>query len=100
MDASLGKYGFPGGHAFSPDRQDAFWKEALRRGLHQQVEVAPSRMATDEELQRFHTPDHVTRVKTKSAEGHGSLDYGDTPAYRGVHEAAAASITLTRMIRT
>lgn len=24
---SLGKYGFPNGHAFGPDRQDVFWGE-------------------------------------------------------------------------
>ena len=30
---ALGKYGFPHGHPFGPDRQDAFWKEAVKQGL-------------------------------------------------------------------
>jgi len=28
---ALGKYGVPGGHAFAPDRQDAFWNQARKR---------------------------------------------------------------------
>lgn len=30
---ALGKYGFPNGHPFGPDRQDAFWKEAVKQKL-------------------------------------------------------------------
>ncbi len=52
---SLGKYGFPGGHAFGPDRQDAFWREALKQGLDKRVGIVDPRMATEEELHRFHT---------------------------------------------
>ncbi|MBK8118597.1 MAG: acetoin utilization protein AcuC [Sulfuritalea sp.] len=85
---SLGKYGFPGGHAFGPDRQDAFWKEALKRGLDKRVGIVDPRMATEEELHRFHTPEHVAWVKQKSADGYGLIDYGDTPACPGIFEAA------------
>ena len=27
---ALGRYGFPDGHPFGPDRQDAFWKETVK----------------------------------------------------------------------
>jgi acetoin utilization protein AcuC len=86
---SLGRYGFPDGHAFGPDRQDAFWREALKQGLDKRVEIVDPRRATVEELQRFHTPEHVAWVQKKSAEGHGTIDYGDTPACPGIYEAAA-----------
>lgn len=86
---SLGKYGFPDGHAFGPDRQDAFWREALKQGLDKRVGIVAPRRASKEELQRFHTPAHVAWVRKKSAEGHGAIDYGDTPACPGIYEAAA-----------
>jgi acetoin utilization protein AcuC len=86
---ALGKYGFPHGHPFGPDRQEAFWAEALKRGLDKRVEIAAPHRASDEALHRFHTPEHVAWVKQKSAEGHGTLDHGDTPACPGIFEAAA-----------
>jgi acetoin utilization protein AcuC len=39
-------------------------------------------------LERFHTRDYVERVMRQSATGEGYLDYGDTPAVPGIHEAA------------
>lgn len=89
VDEDLGKYGFPHGHPFGPDRQDAFWKEALKQGLNKSVALERSRVASAEEIERFHTPSHVERVETLSREGEGSIDYGDTPAYPGVYEASA-----------
>ena len=85
----LGRYGFPDGHPFGPDRQEAFWKEAVKQGLDRRAAITDPRMAAKEELHRFHTPEHVAWVQDKSAEGYGSIDYGDTPAYHGVYEAAA-----------
>ena len=85
----LGKYGFPEGHPFGPDRQAAFWKECVKRGLDRRAAITDPRMAAKEELHRFHTAEHVAWVQDKSATGHGSIDYGDTPAYYGVYEAAA-----------
>ena len=35
----LGRYGFPDGHPFGPDRQDAFWKEAEKQGLPKRVDL-------------------------------------------------------------
>lgn len=89
---ALGKYGFPDGHPFGPDRQDAFWRETLKQGLDKQVTIAEPRLATRAEIERFHTADYVGRVEELSALGHGLIDNGDTPAYPGVYEASAAVV--------
>jgi acetoin utilization protein AcuC len=86
---ALGRYGFPHGHPFGPDRQDAFWREAEIQGLPKRVELREPREASDEEIERFHRHEHVERVRVLSVEGYGSIDYGDTPAYPGVYEASA-----------
>jgi len=89
---ALGRYGFPNGHPFGPDRQDAFWKETLKQGLDKEAKVVPPRPASADEIERFHTADYVGRVEYLSEVGYGSIDYGDTPAYPGVYEASAAVV--------
>lgn len=88
----LASYGFGQGHPFGPDRMDAFWQEALRQGLHANVSLAAPVMATRAAIERFHTPEYVTRVIELSISGDGFLDYGDTPAFKGVYEAAATVV--------
>ena len=89
---ALGRYGFPNGHPFGPDRQDAFWKETLKQGLDKEAKVVPPRTASADEIERFHTADYVGRVEHLSEVGYGSIDYGDTPAYPGVYDASAAVV--------
>jgi acetoin utilization protein AcuC len=89
VDDALGRYGFPHGHPFGPDRQDAFWKEAEKQGLPKRVALRASREAKHDEIERFHKREHVERVRVLSTEGYGSSDYGDTPAYPGVYDASA-----------
>jgi acetoin utilization protein AcuC len=89
---ALGKYGFPNGHPFGPDRQDAFWKETLKQGLDKEAKLSAPRAATRKEIERFHTATYVERVDELSELGHGSIDYGDTPAYPGVYDASAAVV--------
>lgn len=86
---ALARYGFGHGHPFGPDRLDAFWREAQRLGLHERVCVCPPVPAGQDAIELFHTHDYVERVKAQSASGAGYLDFGDTPAYPGVYEAAA-----------
>lgn len=86
---ALGQYGFPHGHPFGPDRQDAFWKEALKQGLNARVTLHESRQAERAEIARFHTAEYLDRVIELSQSGEGYIDYGDTPAYPGIYEAAA-----------
>lgn len=85
----LARYGFGAGHPFGPDRMDRFWERAQALGLDKQVAVCPPVQATVEEIQRFHQPEYVERVQVQSRTGSGYLDYGDTPAFPGVFEAAA-----------
>ncbi len=87
---SLAGYRFPDGHPFGIDRQRAFWDEAQRLDLHRRVALRAPRPATHEELCRFHTSEHIERVAERSAAGGGYLDYGDTPVFPGIFEAASA----------
>jgi len=88
----LAAYGFGQGHPFGPDRLDAFWHEAVRQGLNKQVTLTEPLMATRKAIERFHTPEYVARVIKQSLSGDGFLDDGDTPAFKGVYEAAATVV--------
>jgi len=46
-------------------------------------------MVGEEEIALFHRRDYIEFVKRMSERGSGYLDYGDTPAFKGVYEASA-----------
>lgn len=92
IGAELARYGFGHGHPFGPDRQDVFWSEAQRIGLDQRVNVRTPVRATQAEIEYFHAHEYVERVKAQSETGLGFLDYGDTPAFAGIYEAAATVV--------
>jgi len=94
-DDPLGRYGFPNGHSFGPDRQGVFLAEYRARGLDNRCINRPSRIADDAELLLFHTPRYLEFVRQRSAEGTGTLDEGDTPAFRGCYEVAARVVGAT-----
>jgi acetoin utilization protein AcuC len=94
-DEALGRYGFPNGHPFGPDRLAAFLTEFRARGLTNRCLLRASREAEDAELLLFHTPRYVEFVRARSADGAGLLDQADTPAYRGVFDAAARVVGAT-----
>lgn len=103
-DEPLSGYGFPAGHPLGIDRQGAFLREARARGLLVDVAMPASRLATVEELARFHTRAHIDKVASAEREGLEFLDNGDTPVFPGVFEAAsrvagAALDGLERIIR-
>ena len=91
----IARYGFPDGHPFGPDRHDAFMSELMRQGLDQRVSRAAPRLATREELQLFHTGEYIDLVRSRSISGLGYLDRGDTPAWKGVFEAASHVVGAT-----
>jgi acetoin utilization protein AcuC len=95
----LARYGFGDGHPFGPDRLAAFVREFEAQGLNRRVQILEPRVATDVELRSFHTSTYLEFVREASASGSGVLDAGDTPAFRGVYEAAATVVgaTLTAM---
>jgi acetoin utilization protein AcuC len=91
----LARYGFPDGHPFGPDRHAAFLREFESRGYGGRARVIEPREATYDELLAFHTPAYVDFVRERSESGQGYLDAGDTPAFRGVYEAAATVVGAT-----
>jgi acetoin utilization protein AcuC len=91
----LARYGFGDGHPFGPDRHAAFVREFEQRGLPRHVVALEPREATRAELLLFHTPEYVDLVQSRSLSGSGYLDGGDTPAFRGVYEAASCVVGAT-----
>ena len=85
----LSRYGFGSGHPFGYDRLGSFWSGMVGRNLPELVEVAAPVAACRQEVESFHTAAFVDQVISQSADGEGYLDYGDTPAFPGVYEAAA-----------
>ena len=85
----LGRYGFGDGHPFGPDRIHAFWKETTKQGLDKKVQIANPVICREADITRFHTSQYVAKVKNQSGSGAGYLDYGDTPAFKGVFEATS-----------
>ena len=89
MGERLARYGFPDGHPFGPDRHSAFVRELEAQGLDRRVTILEPRSASQEELLAFHTSAYLDFVRERSLSGQGFLDGGDTPAFRGVYEAAS-----------
>ena len=86
---ALGRYGFGDDHPFGPERMGVFWDRMISLGLDAVVNVRDPVLAERADIERFHTHAYVDKVVRQSESGHGFLDYGDTPAFPGVYEAAA-----------
>jgi acetoin utilization protein AcuC len=86
---AIARYGFGDPHPFGTDRHDAFHTELAAAGLDDRIAYAHPRRASVDELLLFHTPEHIDRVSRLSEIGSGFLDEGDTPAVRGIFEAAS-----------
>jgi acetoin utilization protein AcuC len=84
----IARYAFGDGHPFGSDRHDAFVRELAAEGLDHRVQVLAPRAATRSELELFHLPAYVDLVQSRSLTGEGFLDAGDTPAWKGIYEAA------------
>jgi acetoin utilization protein AcuC len=91
----IARYGFGEGHPFGPDRHDVFLREVRQEGLEPALQLLEPRTATRAELELFHNPLYVNLVIERSATGQGYLDAGDTPAFRGVFEAASNVVGAT-----
>lgn len=77
------KYSFPRGHPMNSSRVESFFKH-IPEGV---ITVAPEKAERDIVL-LYHTEEYVSFVEEMDKIGSGYLDYGDTPAYRGVYEAS------------
>jgi len=92
LGEQLARYGFGDGHPFGADRHAAFVREFEQRQLEGHVVHLEPRDASEAELLLFHTPEYLRFVSERSQAGGGWLDAGDTPAFRGVFEAAACVV--------
>lgn len=90
------EYSFPG-HPMNRSRIDAFQQAVERAGLdhHDAVRIIEPVQADEETLLLFHTKEYVEFVKKASNFNFGYLDYGDTPAFKGVFEASKYSVGAT-----
>lgn len=88
---ALAKYGFGGSHPWGSDRLYAFWSKFQSDGLDkmENIVIEEPVMADEEALLNFHSKAYVEFVKKASVLGQGFLDYGDTPAFKGVFEATS-----------
>jgi acetoin utilization protein AcuC len=89
---AIARYGFGEGHPFGPDRHAVFMREAQAEGLVDRAISLSPRMATQEELEWFHTAAFIALIRERSSTGQGYLDAGDTPAWKGVFEAASSVV--------
>jgi len=81
------RYSFPGGHPMNRSRIETFYRALDESGLN--YGIFKPVMASREEIGLFHDEDYIRFVQLSSVRGIGYLDYGDTPAFQGVFEAAA-----------
>jgi acetoin utilization protein AcuC len=91
---ALASYGFGSSHPLGNDRIFAFWKKLQSANVANIVVETPE-IATEEETLTFHDKDYVEFVKMASKRGGMLLDKGDTPAYKGVFEAARYTVGST-----
>lgn len=95
LGPALARYGFGEGHPFGPDRMRVYQERLRATGVDELVRIIEPRMASRDDLLLFHTQDYVSQVERQSETGTGYLDYGDTPAFAGVFEAAATVVGST-----
>lgn len=88
----LGRYGFPDGHPFGPQRMHAFWERAKERDLDKLTTVLPPAFTDREHLVLFHDADYVSFVEEQSKSPTQYLDGGDTPSFAGCYEAGSAVV--------
>ena len=85
----IARYGFGDGHPFGPDRHHVFHESLAAAELDDAIAYGMPRKASVDELSLFHTADYIDFVSQRSADGHGYLDGGDTPAFPGVFDIAS-----------
>jgi len=89
----LSRYSFPSPHPFNSARVVRFWEELAKMRLGE-IDVEPEQ-ADEQTVELFHEKGHVEFVRKASNLGYGFLDQGDTPAFKGVLEAAEIAVGST-----
>ena len=90
--SQLADYHFGEEHAFGPLRHQAFLEGMDRQGLAPLVEWLKPVQCDLQSLQSFHNNEFVEMVRQRSEAGTGFLDSGDTPARKGIFEAASTVV--------
>jgi acetoin utilization protein AcuC len=90
----LATYGFGPSHPFNSGRLYSFWSKfnSLSLGNSDSIVLEKPKLATEDVILQFHDKGYVDLVKALSIEGKGYLDKGDTPAFKGVFEAACYAV--------
>ncbi len=89
---ALARYNFGHDHPFGPQRHGSFVEAFERQSWSAQVRRQSPVQAGRAEIEAFHASEYVELVRQRSKDGSGLLDYGDTPAFPGVYEAAATVV--------
>ncbi|RDH81413.1 MAG: acetoin utilization protein AcuC [endosymbiont of Galathealinum brachiosum] len=92
LSDQLAEYHFGEDHPFGPKRYWEFKEEFERREFSDKVSLCAGQIATIEQLELFHTELYVQKVIERSISGEGYLDAGDTPARRGIYDAACVVV--------
>jgi acetoin utilization protein AcuC len=95
LDNELANYHFGQDHPFGPKRYWAFKEAFEKRNFSHFVQLSTAQLAADNQLLLFHTEAYVNRVKQLSISGDGYLDCGDTPAHKGIYDAASIVVGTT-----
>ena len=88
----LADYHFGDEYAFGPHRHQAFLDGMDRLGLTSQVKWLEPVQCDFQSLQSFHSDEFIEKIKQGSKSGAGYLDHGDTPARKGIFEAASTVV--------
>ena len=91
---ALAAYGFGSSHPLGNDRIYAFWKKLQSQNVAN-VAVQEPVLASEQDALSFHEKEYVELVKMASKKGGVLLDRGDTPAFKGVFEAALYTVGST-----
>jgi acetoin utilization protein AcuC len=87
------RYDFGAGHPLRPKRYKDTVDLLDSLGVfNEDVKQYTPSHATVEELKLGHTGEYIQMVQEKCKDGTGYLDYGDTPARKGIYEAACAKV--------
>lgn len=90
--AQLADYHFGEQHVFGPHRHQAFLDGMDRLDLTARVAWLDPVQCDLKSLHSFHDAEMIEMVRQRSATGIGFLDNGDTPARKGIFEAATTVV--------
>jgi histone deacetylase 1/2 len=99
--SDVGLYYYGPGHPMKPHRMRMTHQLLLAYGIYRKMEVYKPRLASDEQMQRFHTEDYVEFLKRISPDNmkkysaqmnkYNVGEFTDCPVFDGLHEFCATS---------